>query len=205
MKRWMLAAAAAAVIAIAAFLLLRTGAAPAPAAPDPPEGTAARPTTEPAGAARSGPSLPSQTAEGAEPTGDVRTYGDDGGRPVVDHRRNPTPYVPAKAQPEQRSEVLDPLVVTQVHAQVRPIVNACMKDVPQADLGEGALVQVRLTVRIAGGALTVAKVAPTVRALGAHADAVAACVQQRSAALRLATDHPDLSDYDLTFPFRLGR
>jgi hypothetical protein len=205
-RGWLVAALA--VLALVAIAVVvgrsRTPAAPAPVAGPPP----VAPST-----ATSAPAPPRLPAEPASPPGSAptsgtvaRTYTLPDGTRVRDHRENPTePFSIPSTPPQRRVEPMKSDQVARVHAELRPLTDACTAQVPAAEVAAGASVLVRLLVTVDGETLVVDEATVTAKGLGERAAAVEACVRERAASITMTIDHAAMQRYPLTFPYRVRR
>jgi hypothetical protein len=200
-------AAALAVLALVAIAVV-VGRSRAPAAPAPGDGpTPAAPST--ATSSPAPPRLPAApgASDPAPTSGHVaRTYTLPDGTRVRDHRENPAePFSIPSTPPQRRVEPMKSGEVARVHAELRPLTDACTAQVPAAEVATGASVLVRLLVTVDGGTLVVDEATATAKGLGERAAAVEACVRERAASISMQTDHAAMQRYPLTFPYRVRR
>jgi hypothetical protein len=169
---------------------------------------------EPGGPGTSGAPRPrvrdgSSTGTGASAgtgEGDVRTYVTDTGNLVRDHRdlkgREPS-AVPAPLPPEQRT--MSSVITAEIYRSLAPTVRQCSKDLDASSLGPSPIVNVTLSVDVAGEKLTTTDATAVVTDItGPAADKVIACVRDRAAGLTVgAKGEPDRENYVLQYPIRV--
>ncbi|MBZ0235178.1 MAG: hypothetical protein K8M05_22815, partial [Deltaproteobacteria bacterium] len=144
-------------------------------------------------------------AAGGGGAGTTRTYVTDTGNLVRDHRTNVTDpkAVPAPLPPEQRT--MSSVITADIYRSLAPIVRGCTGDVDAGAKGPSPVVNVTLSVDVAGEKLTSTDATAVVSDIGGPAaDQVIACVRDRAAGLTVdAKGEPDRSNYVVQFPIRV--
>jgi hypothetical protein len=174
-----------------------------------PSSTVTAPAPPSSAPASAPPRLPSERASGAGSAPDAgvpRTYTLPDGTRVRDHRVDPSePFSIPSTPPQRRVPPMKSDEVARVHAQLRPLTDACTAQVPVDERAAGASVLVRLLVTVDAGRLVVDEATATGTGLGASAAAVEACIRERAASIQMASDHASVQRYPLTFPYRVRR
>ena len=198
-----------AVVVALVGLYLATKSSPAQKsrAPERPTRSAPAETSVAAGAATVEPRRvdPGADVEDGEAKPTQRTYVDDSGRMVRDHRKgNPAPIVDSQTEPRVIQGKIATATIMEVRKALRPLVESCAKEIDAATLGADPVLQSEVLVTIADERLTISEV--KVRLRDADDDELIACVREAAAAIDIpATGHDDVEDYWLTHPFRLRR
>ncbi len=136
--------------------------------------------------------------------GEVRTSVNDDGVVVRDHRRKGAPEVRAPIRVPVSAGKMNHLTIAAVRNALRPIVRRCEREhVPEID-GDKPQLQAVVQVSVEGDRVLAGETEVSVR--GAQADALMECVKRGAADIDIpAKGHPEIANYALTFPFRLGR
>lgn len=146
---------------------------------------------------------PGKTVEAdPEPRGAVEHTREDG-TTVRDHRANPTEYVrPSLPHPSESPIAAE--VTASVMQLVRPVVLACLKDVPEAAYGARPVVMTRATISIDDkGLMTVDDIGPALDDIDeSAAGAALACIRDKSGTLSAQVDHAAVASANLAFPIR---
>jgi hypothetical protein len=202
----LIAALAAVLLVVVAVMVGRSSTAPPPAQTAPDPSTTATSTSSTS--TSTPPRLPPDPGGGAAAvSGEVqRTYTLPDGTRVRDHRVNPAePFAIPSTPPQRRVVPMKSDEVARVHAQLRPMTDACTAPVPAAEVGAGASVLVRLLVTVDDGRLVVDEATATAKGLGERAAAVETCIRERAGSIQMATGHAAMQRYPLTFPYRVRR
>lgn len=153
---------------------------------------------------RGGDGTSSAARSGANPD-DTRTYVTDTGNLVRDHRSNVTDpkAVPAPLPPEQRT--MNSAIAAEIYRSLAPTVRGCASDIDASAKGPSPVVNVTLSVDIAGEKLTTMEATAVVSDIsGPAADKVIACVRDRAAGLTVdAKGEPDRGNYVVQYPIRI--
>jgi hypothetical protein len=142
------------------------------------------------------------TSAGAQ----TRTYVTDTGQLVRDHRdlkgREPV-AVPAPLPPEQRT--MSSVITAEIYRSLAPTVRQCSNDIEASAIGKSPVVNVTLSVDVAGEKLTATYATAVVTDIsGPAADKVIECVRDRAAGLTVdAKGEPDRENYVLQYPIRV--
>ncbi len=213
-RRWTIVAAVAGAVLVAAIALILANRGGAKA--DTTSGPAARvasgsaPASDTTAAPAPAPVLAAPTPLAApavdrESPPSVDTVSDTGAA-THDHRANPgeihdTPTIPRSGPPVHVSSAF----AVGVGNLVAPIASACTAQIPSDQRGSAPVFQVRMTVTIKAGKLSIDDVATELRDISGAQDAVKDCVKSKAGALSIdATGQPDVDHYPITMPMRVA-
>ena len=116
----------------------------------------------------------------------------------VDERLAELPTARTGREPHK----MKPESVIGVRGELRPIVRRCQRELDPADLGDQPALQAVLTVDVQEGQLTVKDM--VISTEDAPTDGIAACVRSGfSGHTQAVPGEPDVTDFKLTYPFRL--
>lgn len=124
---------------------------------------------------------------------------------IRDHRKNPGEMkLPPNIHPPE-SRRLAASVVNDVHQKVRALAPECAKSVAAADRGAKPKIDMQVVVSIKDKQVTVGKATVTTSDVnGAAADAVKACMEQKSLTVATtAPDEPDVERYSINLSMPL--
>ena len=214
-NRWTIVAAVAGAVLVAAIALIlanrggaKADATPGSNAPVASGSAGASSTTTTTAAPAPTITAPAQvTAPSIDPPSapSVDTVSDTGAA-VHDHRADPGAYHDNPTVPRTGP----PVHVTNTFAVgvgnlVAPIASACTAQIPSEARGSQPVIQVRMTVTIKNGQLSIDDVATELRDITGDQDAVKDCVKSKASALSIdATGQPDVDHYPITMPMRVA-